>query len=442
MSKLEQYISERYDGSPFWFQDEVQDTWHIDRIMNALDTMDYIDGKHEILNRQDVVWKGRHFKTRKILLQYVKPILTFQNSFLLKNPVTLTSDDKKTLEVYKDIYKKGKYNNIDSKILDLLLKYGEVYEYLYLDDDRKIKSHIIKACDSYPVYNENGDYIAFIEHYISSGIGFYRIYTDDIVEEYSDKGGDVHKIGEYNNLSGLPIIYILPSETDELKGRSDIEDWIGIIDNMEDLLSKYMDSFYKFLNPLPVFTGTKLSTGKEGEGGINPNLVGQALQMDFNSTFEFAVAEMDYNSFKEVYQTLHQNLLNISMTPAISMNSMEISNISETSMKILFYMAIAKANMTAKRMYLGMDERWKKMKELLRLIDKDYKGYISCTFKMDIPANDKEIIENLNTMYNSGTMSLETLLSQSPYIYDVTSEMQRLEHDKTDNKIDKKKGSK
>lgn len=430
MNELQEYINEKYDGNAYWFEDEVQDTWHIDRIMNALNIMEYIDGKHEILKREDITWKGKVFKTRKIVLQYVKPILTFQNSFLLKNPVTLTSDDRETLEVYKEIYKKGKYNNIDAKILDSLLKYGEVYEYVYLDEDRKIKSHIIKSCDSYPVYNSKGDYIAFIEHYISDGISYYTIYTNEKVEEWNNKGGELHKTDEYTNLTGLPIRYILPSETDELKPRSDLEDWIDIVDNMEDLISKYMDSFYKFLNPLPVFTGTKLSTGKNGEGAIDPNLVGQALQLDFGSKFEFAVAEMDYQSFKEVYKTLHQCLLNISMTPAISMNSMEISNLSETSMKILFYMAIAKANMTAKRLYEGFDKRWKKMKQLLKLIDKDYKGYISCTFKFDIPANDSEVIDNLKKLYEMGTISLETLLSQSPYIYDVTTEMQRLNKDK------------
>lgn len=433
MNELQEYINEKYDGSAYWFQSEVQDTWHIDRIMNSLNIMEYIDGKHEILKREDITWKGKVFKTRKIVLQYVKPILTFQNSFLLKNPVTLTSDDKETLEVYKEIYKKGKYNNIDAKILDNLLKYGEVYEYVYLDEDRKIKSHIIKSCDSYPVYNSKGDYIAFIEHYISDGISYYTIYTNEKVEEWNNKGGELHKTDEFTNLTGLPIRYIIPSETDELKPRSDLQDWIDIVDNMEDLISKYMDSFYKFLNPLPVFTGTKLSTGKNGEGAINPNLVGQTLQLDFGSKFEFATAEMDYQSFKEVYKTLHQCLLNISMTPAISMNSMEISNLSETSMKILFYMAVAKANMTAKRLYEGFDERWKKMKQLLKLIDKDYKGYISCTFKFDIPANDSEVIDNLKKLYEMGTISLETLLSQSPYIYDVTSELQRL--DKENKKV-------
>lgn len=423
---LQNYINDRYEGSAHWFEEEVSDSWHTDRIMQMLDISEYIDGKHDILKRGDVVWKGKIFRTRKIVLQYVKPILTFQNSFLLKNPVTLTSDDADTLSAYKDVYIKGKYDLIDSKVLDSLLKYGEVYEYVYFDDD-KIKSQLIRASDSYPVYNDKAEYIAFVEHYITDGISYYTVYDKHVVKEYSNKGGNLHLTGEYNNLTGLPIRYILPSEIDELKGRSDVLDWVNIIDNMEDLLSKYTDSFYKFLNPLPVMVGTKLATGKDGEGAIDSNLAGQVLQLDHMSKFEYLIAKMDYNSFKELYKTLHQSLLNISMTPSISMNSQEINNISETSMRILFYMAIAKANMTAKRLMEGFDTRWKKIKRLLRVVDKDYKGYIGATLKMDIPANDTEIIDNLVNLYEADTISLETLLSQSPYIYDTIQEMQRLE---------------
>lgn len=173
-------------------------------------------------------------------------------------------------------------------------------------------------------------------------------------------------------------------------------------------------------------TGTKLTVGEKGEGGINPSLAGQVLQLDHMSEFDYLVAEMDYNSFKEVYKTLHQNLLNISMTPSIAMNGMEVSNISTDSMKILLHMAIAKAGMTSKKLYEGFDERWKKMKKLLQIIDKDYKGYISCTFKFDIPASDKETIDNLKVLNDMGAISMETLLAQSPYVFDVTQELQRL----------------
>lgn len=437
-NKLLEYVNDYYEGDPYWFVEECKQQWHINRIEKTLNLMEYLDGKHAILNRPNTVWKGRTFKTRKIVLQYVKPILTFQNSFLLKNPVTLTSDDPETLAIYKEVYKKGKYNLLDVKILDNLLKYGEVCEYVYIDDDKKIKSHLIKSQDAYPIYTDKMEYVALIEHYITNGVSYYTVYTNNTVQEYSDKGGEIHKTGEYSNLSGLPIRYLLPSESDQLFPRSDLEDWIGIIDQMEDLLSKYMDSFYKFLNPLPIMVGTKLSTGKNGEGAINPNIAGQVLQLDHTSTFQYAIAKMDYNSFDKLYKTLHQALLNISMTPSIAMNSAEISNLSETSMKILFYMAIAKASMTSKRLHQGMDTRWKQMKGLLEMLNnRTYKGYISGNFKFDIPANNSETVDNLIKLYNAGTISLETLLSYSPYCHNVTEEINKLEQGNSVNKVNK-----
>lgn len=445
MSKLQQYINDNYEGNPLWFEEEVKTQWQMDRINESLDMMEYLDGQHKILKRGDEIWKGKRFKTRKIVLQICKPILTFQKSFLLKNPVTLTSSDNdETLEQYKEIYKKGKYDNIDDKILDALLKYGEVFEYLYLDDDKKIKSNIIKAVDSYPVINSKGEYVGFIEHYISRGISYYTIYTEAEVIEYSDRGGDLHRIAEHTNISGLPVWYLLPSESDEFKARSDMKDWINLIDEIEDLVSKYADSFYKFLSPLPVMTGTKLSTGKDGEGAINPNLVGQVLQLEHMSEFDYKTAKMDYQSFKEEYKILEKNLLNISMTPSISMSGLEIANVSTDSIKIMFYMAIAKANMIAKHLYEGMDERWKAMKGMLELVDgKEYEGYISGVFKFDIPSNDTEVVDNLVKLDSIGKISTEQLLSLSPYCHDVTTEIERLiqEVDNEEEPEDKAQGN-
>lgn len=428
---LTKYINEKYEGNPYWFVDEVKDPWHTKRIMESIDMMEYLDGSHKILKRPDTIWKGRHLKTRKIVLQLAKPILTFASSFILKNPVTLTSDDNNTLEVYKEIYKKGKYDNLDVKVLDNLLKYGEVFEYIYLDDNKKVKSQIIRSIDAYPVIDANGNILSIINYYVYDGISYFTIYTKDKVLEYNDNGGEIRLKGEYNNLSGLPIRYILPSEADEYYPRSDMKDWINIIDEIEVLVSRYSDSFFKFLNPLPIMTGTKLSTGKDGEGAVDPNLAGQILQLDHMSTFEYQTAKMDYQSFKEEYKILEKNLMNISMTPSIAMSGLEIANISTDSIRILFNMAIAKATITSKHLYDGFDQRWKKIKRLLRYIDKDYKGYISCTFKFDIPSNDQLIVDSLVKLHEAGRISKETFLEQSPFIYDVSSELGRLDKETT-----------
>ena len=42
--QLQEYINDNYDNSQFWFEDEVQDSWHLDRVMNTLDIKEYLDG--------------------------------------------------------------------------------------------------------------------------------------------------------------------------------------------------------------------------------------------------------------------------------------------------------------------------------------------------------------------------------------------------------------
>ena len=141
-----------------------------------------------------------------------------------------------------------------------MVKYGECYCYPYIDHNKRIKSMIFNAEDSYPIYDHTMNMIAFIHHYTFDGIAYYTIYTPDTVEEWNDQGGQLHLIGEYKNLSGLPIAYVLPSENDELAGNASLNDYIDILDAMEDLLSKSLDSFLKLnLSPIPVFKGTKLN---------------------------------------------------------------------------------------------------------------------------------------------------------------------------------------
>ena len=187
-----------------------------------------------------------------------------------------------------------------------------------------------------------------------------------------------------------------------------------------------MDSFYKLgLNPIPVFKGTKLLTK---DGGIDKNAVGYALELAECSEFEFVGARMDYNSFKELWRTLKQSLLDISMTPAISMNSQEISNLSEVSIRMLYSLAEIQGAMNSIYLREGFERRWGRMKGLLRLTGNEVAedAYIDCEFNYNIPSNAKEIIDNLVKATEGGIMSKERAVEVNPYVVDVNSELEQL----------------
>lgn len=433
---LQKYILDKYDGKSDWFVEEVATSWQYNRVINALDNREYLAGNHKIKKRIDEVHNNKVFKTKKMCLQYAKTLLEFETAFLLKKPTTLISNDLDALEQYKTVYREGKYNKLDYKILQSMVKYGEIYEYVYIDDNKRIKSMLFNAEDSFPIYDHTGAMIGFINFYIFDGISYYTIYSEHTVEEWTDRGGDLHRTGIYKNASGLPIAYILSSELDELVGQASFREYIDILDGLEELISKNFDAFYKFLSPTPIFKGSKLT---QKDGGINEDVVGFSLQITEDSDFAYKTATMDYQTFKEMYKVLKQSLLDISMTPGVSMNSQEISNVSETSIKMLYSMAEIKGAMNSIHLEEGFEKRFGKIKKLLRMTDKEVKedAYISCQFNYNIPQNEKEIVENINTLTGGKqVMSIDRAIEVNPYTLDVNNETKLLQEDKAGNKAD------
>jgi len=310
---LKEYVDRYYDGDSNWFIKFTNySNAHVninhqsgvpyvssnqERIMNIINIKEYLSGQHAILNKSTEMWNGKEFHPRTIVLNYAKTILNFSTSYLLKNPVTISGDEA-SVPIMKDVYKKGHYNKIDWDILDKVCKYGSVVEYVFVDKDGSIQSKLINPEDSYPVYNDHNEYIGFVEYFTSiMNVSYWNVFDENSVKKYDDFGGDISLRGEYSNPSGLPIIYKNKNELDETAGRSDLEDYVNLIDNLEDLISKYTDSIYKFINPLPIIVGQKLGIGKNGEGGISSTLVGNGLQLDDGGSFDFASGKLDYQSF-------------------------------------------------------------------------------------------------------------------------------------------------
>lgn len=107
------------------------------------------------------------------------------------------------------------------------------------------------------------------------------------------------------------------------------------------------------------------------------------------------------------------------MTPAVSLNNTDISNLSEVSIKLLYSLAQIKGTINEQYLKDGFIQRWEKIKKLLSFKGADVTGHIDCSFEMSIPQNEKEVIENLKTLREINGISLETLLAKTPYVYDV-----------------------
>ncbi|MFJ8263307.1 phage portal protein [Rummeliibacillus sp. NPDC094406] len=428
--ELNEYIKAKYDGQSDWFVEFVNEPSNQMNKQDIHSKKEYLDGSHVILNSPSFHYNNKLYNPRKLVVSYAKTLLNFQKSFLLSKSVVYTGKER-VVKAINEINRKGKMDRINVKILHNLLSYGEVYEYIYISDG-KIKSRVIDSEEGYPLFDHNNELMAFVQHYINDGISYYVVYEKDIVREYTNEGGELHLIGEYSNLSGLPVIYKTDNELSHTKGKSELDDWIYILDEIENLLSKFTDTVYKNMNPIPIAIGQELKGN-----GIASNIVGMGIQLDDGSDFKFASIQLDVEAFNALYDKLIQTLFDISSTPNVAMNKAEIANVSETSIRILYSLANVKAKINENYLRDGLEERLNKYRVLLGYLGKNFTDNefetLDIQFSYDMPSNDQEIINNLKTLYDMKSISLETLLDRSPYINDTQMEMERL-HKTNDDK--------
>ena len=419
MNKIDKYIQDVYKNDVLWFTHEVDKTINMHRISKVFSLKEYLAGRHKVLMREDMKFKDKEFKVKKLILNNAKTILNFHTTYLLGNPLSLVGSEN-LVNIIEDIYRRGNYSDIDFKLLDKIIKFGDGYEYIYKDDEI-IKSKVIASEDSYPVFSDDGEYIAFIEHWTNiDNISYYNVYYDDRVEEWSNEGGTTYLIAKYKNPSGLPIHYFGISDEDERFGAGLLENIIPILDEIEDLLSKMGDSIYTLsLNPL------LLTTGQAIEGTVSNDAVGFNVALENGSDMKYVNAEMDYNTIKYYLDTLQNNLNMCAYMPSILGGNGNIANVSEVSLKLLYQLADVYAMLSEKTMKAGFVKRFEVFRKMLgNKIDKE--EYIDVAFNYARPQNASELLDNIRKQFDMGAISKRSIIEKSPLTFDVDQELNRL----------------
>lgn len=291
-----------------WYQDEIRKTENMQRINMVSEIDSYLLREHKVLQRPNFQFKDKEFQTAKIILQTVKTIINFHTSYTVGNPISFTGD-KELVELIERVYRKGQFTKQDYEITTQLLKYGNAWEYIYLQDN-KIKSKVFINDECYPCYDDKGNYYAFIEYWRDkdSGAEYHTIYYPDRVESYVDN----ELIDTHKNLTGLPIHYksMVPSAYTQF-GEPFINDLIPIIDQVEQLLSRLDDAVQTLsMNPIGVLTG--LSTVDEM---IDSNMVGACVQLA-EGDFKYATVTMDHANIKQELDSLLMQFYGIACVPA------------------------------------------------------------------------------------------------------------------------------
>ena len=424
---LDEYIS-TFDNTERWFEEEVNKPHHIRRIADVVRNRDYLLGRHPILLKEDGIYKGEAFVTRKTVLQYIKTLLTFHDTLLLGKPVAISSENEETAKTITDIYKYGQYDAVDYKIIDRVNKFGDAYEYVYVEDNT-IKSKVLDSGDCYPVYTDLGEYIAFIEHWtdVWSSVSYFNVYYPDRVEYWSNEGGEPHYLRTARNISGLPIHYHNINDEDDLFGLSILNDLKPIMDDIEDIMSKMGDAIYtNSLNPMPVALGQRI------ESTIPADATGYVLNLD-NGDYKVVSTTMDYQTIKVYLDNIKAMLNDIACFPSVLSGNTNVANVSSVSLQMLFHMALCKCYENEKWLNAGFKKRFEIFKKILKLQGSDISDDVAVEYNISMPVATDEVVNNLKTMRDMGAISIDTVMEKSDFIKDIVVEKDRLKGEETTN---------
>ena len=420
MDRLSYYIEKQYGNNPRWFEEEVNQGNHAQRISEVINNRDYLSGRHKVLLRQDSQYKGKQLIVNKTVINYAKTVIKFHNTYLLGKPVQLSCNDENTLKTFSDIYRLGQYATVDYEILDRVNKFGDAYEAIYVDNG-VIKSKVLDNACSYPIYDDIGEYISFIEYWTDAytNISFWNVYYPTYVEHWDNEGGELRLVSTDKSV-GLPIHYHNFNDEDYTRGFALLDDIRPIMDALEDTMAKMSDSIYvNVLNPMPVAIGQRI------ESSIPSDAVGFVMNLDVGD-FKYANCSLDYNSIKLYLDNMKQFLNDVACMPSVLGSSTNIANISSVSMQILLMMANVYADENKKWLNIGFQERFDMFKKILDMQGIKVDGDIEVIYNVAMPVASTEMIANLKALQEMGAISKETIMEKTEYVSDVDVEKKRL----------------
>lgn len=408
-----------------WFMDEIRRPEHTARIGEVFKIREYLLRKHDILMRHNMKFKDGEFTTSKMVFNTIKSIVEAHASYAVGRQVSISGDPGIAAD-FNRIYKKGRYPKVDYELVSDLIKFGNAFEYVFLDGDT-IRSKVIANEDAFPVYDDNYNYTHFIEYWKDREAGgdhHYIVYYPDKVETYLNR----NLIDTKQNLTGLPIHYASLDKTDVF-GDGLVSDLIPIMDAIEYLMSMLDDAAICLsLNPIGVVQGKRI------DSKIPKDIIGATLNLEdkSESDFKWAASTLDSNSVKLLLEHLIQQFYAVACIPASMYGQSNISNVSEVSLKYLFSQTDNKAQKTIQAMTDGMFQRFEYFRKLQKLRSA-YKEYtdnefdsLDINFNVSRPVDTNSLMADLKLQQDMGAISKWTIIEKSPYTTDVALELERI----------------
>jgi len=417
----------------------------------------YYMGYHDILSRQrttigtdGLLQVVENLPNNKIIdNQYAKVVDQKKNYLLSKTPTFETKNDKYKQEL--DEFLNMRFLKTLKNVGEAAINHGIGYMYLYYNELSEFKLKQFKAYEILPFWEdeEHTDLDSFIrvyeveeyqatskvivekaEWYTKEGIHYFDL-IHDVLSPTAENPVPYFKMGEQGyNWKKVPLIAFKANNKEQplINKVKSLQDAINtmqsdFMNNMQEdarntiIVLKNYDgtNLAEFRHNLATYGAVKVKTIEGSEGGVD------TLQIEVNAENYKVILDLLKKALVENARAFDSKLDKLGGSP----NEMNIqsmysdmdldANDMETEFQAAFEELFWFFNV-----HLGASGKVDLKKDRVNVI-----------FNRDILINESQTIENCKN--SVGIISSETIVSQHPYVKDVTEELKRIEDEKKKN---------
>ena len=388
----------------------------------------YYDGIQAILGKS---YSDDSKPCNKTVINYCKNIVDSYCGYLA-TPGHISYTSKENIDEIISILKYNDYQAEDSDFLLDALIYGVGAELMYTDISGHIRFRLINPTSCFGVYDDSltGDLMYFVRMYKASewdetDTYYVDVYSSYNVKHYSMSGtnGYLKYIGEEQHyFAQCPAnIFTLPDE------KSIFDCIISLQDSINTLLSDEIDDYSAFCDAYLALVGADID--EEDVAMMKKNRV---LVLPNEADVRWVTKNANDAQVENIRKCIHDAIYRIAQCPDFSSESF----VGGVSSGIAIQYRLTGMETRAGKIEALMKKALQRRVEIicgiasLKLGEEVFRD-IEISFTRNIPEDINSIINMINAL--KGSVSDATLLSQLPFITDVSAELEALQEQKAAN---------
>lgn len=392
----------------------------------------YYRGQHDILAK---VARNDDAPNNMIVANYCEYISNMSTGFFIGRPVAYSSISKKE-EVVNELMEVFKYNDEHAHNLELAEEAsitGEAYEFLYMDEEAKIRFHaipseeVVLVCEA--TLEENVLYA--IRHYrvmnldLATYQEFVEVYDKFTITRYSYNEGAFQMIGEPepHYFGDVPVVEYANNRFH----RGDFEGVLTLVDAYNKTQSFTLDDMEDFTDAFLVLKGMG-GTNEEDVKELRKNKV---ISLDDGGSAEWLIKNLNADYIESVKKRLQTDIHKFSNIPDMSDEAFT-GNTSGVAIKYKLIGLEQIRSRKEREFKRGLQRRIELIAGMLDTKSRVHIDFrdIEITFTPNIPANNEELANIVKTLY--GLVSQKRLLSLLPFVTDPAEELEELQKEQAE----------